>query len=428
MLFVFAFHLLYNHYKFRQPNLPPILNCFTHPLKTALIICVTFSLYACQENQNDVSNDEPKVKSHDETLTSTINPLEANSKESNLNEDLDIGKDPVKMITELGFAETQTLEGNPKELGLNENSDKTKDPVKMITELGFSETQTIDTKPPVPEKYCLNESIDTSPIAKKAVEHQCEKISNRLASVSMENCTEAKLEVTGCHSVLKFPILLRDFPPTPNKLPKGRILVIGGTHADELTSVSTVFKWISTLNKHHSGLFHWHIAPLMNPDGLFKKSATRTNENGVDLNRNMPSDDWYDHALLYWETKGGKNPRKFPGNEPSSEPETQWLIDEINDFKPDAIISVHAPYGIVDFDSLLLKTAPRSLGKLHLNFLGTYPGSLGNYAGINLNIPVITVELPHAWEMPSDSEIAKIWQDIVSWLKTNVNEKHASNQ
>lgn len=215
--------------------------------------------------------------------------------------------------------------------------------------------------------------------------------------------------------------MVRDFGPIKDKKPQARILVIGGTHADELTSVSTTFKWLEKLSKHHSGLFHWHVIPLMNPDGLLKKSATRTNHNGVDLNRNMPSDDWHANALEYWQTKSGKNPRRYPGETPSSEPETQWLVDEINIFKPDAIISIHAPYGVVDFDSLLLNTAPKSLGKLHLNLLGTYPGSLGNYAGINRNIPVITVELPHAWVMPSESEVTQIWQDIVSWLKENIN-------
>ena len=98
------------------------------------------------------------------------------------------------------------------------------------------------------------------------------------------------------------------------------------------------------------------------------------------------------------------------------------LLHSLQNQQPDAIISVHAPYGVVDFDSLLLNTAPKSLGKLHLNLLGTYPGSLGNYAGINRNIPVITLELPHSWEMPSIGESNEIWEDIVQWLKKNVNQ------
>ncbi len=254
----------------------------------------------------------------------------------------------------------------------------------------------------------------------------CQKISNRLASVTMRACLAASLVPSGCESVEGVPLMIREFAPLPNKSALGKVLVIGGTHGDELTSVSVTFRWIEKLNQYHSGLFHWHIIPAMNPDGLLKRGATRTNQNGVDLNRNMPSDDWRQNALKYWEHKGSKDPRKFPGERANSEPESQWLVDEIEKFKPDAIIAVHAPYGVVDFDAQQLNTAPRSLGKLHLNLLGTYPGSLGNYAGINLNIPVITLELPHSWEMPSVQESDLIWRDIVRWLKKNVNANTAA--
>jgi len=265
--------------------------------------------------------------------------------------------------------------------------------------------------------YCLNQEINQEPVS---VTQACTSISNRLASISMANCTSADLRPSNCHAVSGFPILIKEFAPLENKSPKARILIIGGTHGDELTSVSVVFKWIETLNRHHSGLFHWHVVPMMNPDGVLKTEASRTNQNGVDLNRNLPTNDWQENALKYWHERKGDDPRRYPGEKAASEPETQWLIDEIKSFNPDAIISVHAPYGMVDFDSLLLKNAPKSLGKLHLNMLGTYPGSLGNYAGINRNIPVVTLELPHAWVMPTNNEITRIWEDIVSWLQNNV--------
>lgn len=281
-------------------------------------------------------------------------------------------------------------------------------------------------QPETPKPYCLG--IETSEPDSVTLPQACKLISDRLASVSYQDCEAALLERSYCGSVKGFPILFREFPPLPSKQPQGRILIIGGTHGDELTSVSVVFRWIKKLNKYHSGLFHWHIAPMMNPDGVLKRGATRVNDNGVDLNRNMPSDDWQANALKYWVEKQGKNPRRYPGEQAGSEPETQWLIDEINAFKPDAIISVHAPYGVVDFDSLLLNTAPKSLGKLHLNLLGTYPGSLGNYAGINRNIPVITLELPHAWVMPSEAETTKIWEDIVSWMQKNIGQDIANKE
>ncbi len=296
----------------------------------------------------------------------------------------------------------------------------------IVADMGFSGIEEQASEPESSELYCLNKpsKSEIDP------ENACRQISKRLASVSYQGCSTARLSSSGCESVSGFPILVREFAPIEGRAPQGKILVIGGTHGDELTSVSVTFRWIQKLNQFHSGLFHWHIAPMMNPDGVLKREASRTNTNGVDLNRNMPSDDWANNALSYWKSKGNKDPRKYPGQAAASEPETQWLIDEINRFEPDAIISVHAPYGVVDFDALLLNTAPKSLGKLHLNLLGTYPGSLGNYAGINRNIPVITLELPHAWEMPSEQETTRIWEDIVSWLKENINnpEKLANAQ
>ena len=104
-----------------------------------------------------------------------------------------------------------------------------------------------------------------------------------------------------------------------------------------------------------------------------------------------------------------------------SEIETRWVHDLINDFKPHAIIAVHAPYGIVDFDGP--PKPPKHLGPLHLHLLGTYPGSLGNYAGEQLNIPVVTVELPYAGIMPSDKEIRRIWVDLVAWLRRHIPKK-----
>lgn len=315
---------------------------------------------------------------------------------------------------------TNSLEASAQKESINNVSEQDTEVKNIVEELGFSAAEDDDslnsTDAPA-EIFCItNQAIELAASEPQA----CQRISNRLASVSFENCSSANLVPSGCASVDGFPILVREFAPVEQIKPQARILLIGGTHGDELTSVSVTFRWIEKLNSHHSGLFHWRIAPMMNPDGVLNRHASRTNQNGVDLNRNLPSDDWEALAHNYWETKSGKNARKFPGDKAGSEPETQWLIDEINSFKPDAIISVHAPYGVVDFDALLLNAAPKSLGKLHLNLLGTYPGSLGNYAGINRNIPVITLELPHSWEMPSEKETTKIWEDIVAWLKKNV--------
>jgi hypothetical protein len=93
----------------------------------------------------------------------------------------------------------------------------------------------------------------------------------------------------------------------------------------------------------------------------------------------------------------------------------------IDDFKPDVIIAIHAPHRLVDFDGTL--KAPQKLGKLQLRLLGTYPGSLGNYAGVDLDIPVVTVELASAGIMPTDKEVSRMWVDIVKWLRKEVPKK-----
>lgn len=253
-----------------------------------------------------------------------------------------------------------------------------------------------------------------------SAEQACHKISDKLASVTLQECLSFDLKLSGHNSVNNFPILLKEYPPLKGKTPKGRVLLVGGTHGDELAAISIIFKWMKTLEKHHSGLFHWHINPLMNPDGALIKNQNRLNANGVDLNRNFIAADETGSALSYWETKTKRNPRRYPGDKPLSEPETQWLKLEIEDFKPDVIISVHAPYSLVDYDAPDRNNAPKRIGYLHKNLMGTYPGSLGNYAGIHLGIPVITLELPHAGIMPNKQQISHLWTDLIRWLIKNL--------
>ncbi len=267
--------------------------------------------------------------------------------------------------------------------------------------------------------FCL--FVSGTALASLSVDQACQRISNKLASVDMEECQAAQLGKTGHYSVEGFPLLLREYPPLGNRQPKGKVLLVGGTHGDELSSISVVFKWMQTLNQHHSGLFHWRINPLMNPDGALKRKHTRTNARGIDLNRNFLTPDLSrGSALDYWKTRGYQNKRRFPGTRPLSEPETMWLHREIADFQPDVIIAVHAPYSLVDFDAPDRNNAPKRIGYLRRNLMGTYPGSLGNYAGVHLGIPVITLELPHAGIMPGKDDIRYLWVDLVRWLVRNI--------
>lgn len=246
----------------------------------------------------------------------------------------------------------------------------------------------------------------------------CERIAEKLGSVDLEDCTESGLRLSDGRSVRGTPILVAEYPPLEGREPLGRVLLFGGIHGDEFSSVSIVYTWLDMLQQHHSGLFHWRVVPLLNPDGLLRLKSQRMNEHGVDLNRNFPSPDWEVEATDYWVRRTSRNPRRYPGKAPLSEPESLWLYDQITTFRPNAIVAVHAPIHLVDYDGP--PKAPERLGPLNLRRLGTYPGSLGRYAGVHLGLPVVTIELPSAGIMPSRADQRRMWVDLVAWLRENL--------
>jgi len=252
----------------------------------------------------------------------------------------------------------------------------------------------------------------------------CNDVTLAIPQIKLKPCVDAQLQPAAVRTVQGRNIMLREFKPEHE--PAARVLVIGGIHGDELTSSSIVFRWLELLIKPDNEALqhHWRVIPVLNPDGVLAKPPTRVNARGVDLNRNFPTYNWLREAPQYWQTQTGRDPRRFPGPSPLSEPESRWLHDEITRFKPDVIVSVHAPYGILDFDGPPRGIeAPARFGRLHLNRVGVYPGSLGNFGGLKEGIPVVTLELPHALKMPTEAELAHVWQDMQRWLKVNLVER-----
>ncbi len=267
--------------------------------------------------------------------------------------------------------------------------------------------------------FALGFMIIAGPPAKAegepTIDMVCQWIANKLASVGLNECLNQELIESQSRSVEDIPILYKEYPPLPRREPLARVMLFGGIHGDEYASVSIIFKWMNILNEHHSGMFHWIIVPVLNPDGLLRDRSQRINANGVDLNRNFPMPDWEDEVIGYWMEHTNRHPQRFPGTGPLSEPETRWLVNEIEQFRPDVIVSVKAPLSSEDYD--LQPGDPYKLGNLYFNLFGTYPGSLGNYAGVQNQIEVVTVELPYAETMPSASEINSMWIDLVRWLR-----------
>ncbi|MFK8015787.1 MAG: M14 family zinc carboxypeptidase [Gammaproteobacteria bacterium] len=247
----------------------------------------------------------------------------------------------------------------------------------------------------------------------------CAQIDDKLTSVGFEQCMARSLQPSGAVSNRRKAIAMRDFAPNANA-PSGRVLLVGGIHGDEYSSVTAVFKWLERLERQQGGNFYWRVVPLLNPDGLLMppEQSQRMNANGVDLNRNFPTPNWKREAMDYWVNRTRKSKRRYPGPEALSEPESRWLAQQIEEYQPDAVISVHAPHGIVDFDGP--RIPPDNLGPLELRLLGTYPGSMGRYVGVYKGIPLLTIELESAVRLPADSDMDGIWFDMIDWLSAKV--------
>ena len=172
------------------------------------------------------------------------------------------------------------------------------------------------------------------------------------------------------------------------------ILVIGCFHGDEPQGKWLIDKY---LKKHfpsakseisRRGML---FIPCLNPDGL--ANNTRTNANGVDLNRNFPTQNWGQDT-----SAAGENPENYyQGNTPASEIETQFIIKILEKYSPKVILTLHAPYKIVNYDGPAKEIANK------ISKIITYPveesigyptpGSFGTYCGVERNIPTITLEL-----------------------------------
>src|SRR5262245_54167473 len=124
------------------------------------------------------------------------------------------------------------------------------------------------------------------------------------------------------------------------------------------------------------------LLPITNPDGYAQR--IRHNVHDVDLNRNFPASNW-------------ENSHQH-GTRALSEPESVALHQLISSAQPKRIVSLHEPYGCIDYDGPAqeLANAMAAQCDLPVKKLGGRPGSLGSYAGEKLGIPIVTVELPEA--------------------------------
>jgi len=247
----------------------------------------------------------------------------------------------------------------------------------------------------------------------------CTLFLERLPGVTQRQCSAARLEPSGQRSQQGRPLFWRDVvPPAPGAAAdRLRVLVVGAIHGDELTSAALALQWIGLAEKSGRPV-HWRFIPVLNPDGLLAPRPTRVNARGVDLNRNFDTPGWERDAPLHWEKRTRKDPRRWPGPAPLSEPESQFLHAQMDQFRPQLVVSIHAPYGVLDFDGP--HEPPQRLGRLRLDRVGVFPGSLGHYGGVQQGMPVVTIELDHALKPPRAAEVHSMWQDLLRWMDTRL--------
>ena len=157
------------------------------------------------------------------------------------------------------------------------------------------------------------------------------------------------------------------------------ILVVGVVHGDEPQGEDLINRYLAA---NESGML---FIPSLNPDG--KQLGRRTNSNGVDINRNFPTKNW--------ELTEKNN--YFGGETPASEIETKFLAEVIEEYKPRLILTLHTPYKIVNYDGPAKEISEKIseiIGYPVEESIGyPTPGSFGTYAGVERNIPTITLEM-----------------------------------
>jgi len=172
------------------------------------------------------------------------------------------------------------------------------------------------------------------------------------------------------------------------------VLVIGGIHGSEPTSVDVAKALLSEIQKRPESIGSNSVAiiPVANPDGYLVKS--RFNARGVDLNRNFPANNW---------RKAPARGRKNYGGEALSEPESQAIANAIDTLHPRLIISIHSIDdgrhcnnfdGPAEGIAKLMTTYNKYPAAATIGY--PTPGSLGSFAGIDRQIPMITLELPRS--------------------------------
>jgi len=164
------------------------------------------------------------------------------------------------------------------------------------------------------------------------------------------------------------------------------VLILGGVHGDEIEGVQAAYGLLDQFIKNFPYKLKLTLVPAFNLDGVLLK--TRQNKNGIDLNRNLPTQDWNSHV---------STPRYHPGPFANSETENQHLVRFLEKEKPRIIYSLHSWNPLLNVNGKCRKEAEaiHRLTQYPIQEDIGYPtpGCLGTYCGLERDIPTLTYEI-----------------------------------
>lgn len=171
-----------------------------------------------------------------------------------------------------------------------------------------------------------------------------------------------------------------------------KLLVIAAMHGEE---PETTFLLSRALRPFEKNLDSVAFVLCANPDGV--ALGTRGNANGVDLNRNFETSNWTADAVTCRSVlEANRDTLLSPGSAAGCEPETRALVKLIDELKPLAVLSIHAPIGCIDAPAKtpLVEKLERVFRLPHVADIGYQtPGSFGTWCAERL-LECVTLELP----------------------------------
>ena len=165
-----------------------------------------------------------------------------------------------------------------------------------------------------------------------------------------------------------------------------KVLILAGVHGDEWEGIVAAKSLIGHFYESFTYKLQLTIVPMFNLDGVL--SNQRKNTNSVDLNRNLPTNDW---------SRVVTQDRYHPGIKANSEVENQGLVDWLSNYQPRLVISLHSwkpllnTNGHCQFEAEVIS---KLTGYEIRDSIGySTPGCLGTYCGLERDMPTLTYEI-----------------------------------